>query len=228
MRKIGLAAILVFLSLATLSVVLGVVTTMGLLGQAPLGDFRGVVLLLAGVFFIYLYAILLYRIFLRAMPLTEGELEEGSRGEFVAHVHSLFYLMMFNTLIRTHVMPAPLVRLIYQALGARFGQNSFCVGVMLDPALTFIGDDSIIGHDAALFSHAIEGKHYSMGAIRIGNNVTIGAKAIVMSDITIEDGAIVSAGSVVAKGTRIKAGEVWGGVPARRVKAAGGGQDQGS
>jgi acetyltransferase-like isoleucine patch superfamily enzyme len=217
MRKIGLAAILVFLSLATLSVVLGVATTVGLLGSAPLGDFRGVVLLLAGVFFIYLYAILLYRIFLRAMPLTEGELEEGSRGEFVAHVHSLFYLMMFNTLIRTHVMPAPLVRLIYQALGTRFGQNSFCVGVMLDPALSFIGDNSIIGHDAVLFSHAIEGKHYSMGAIHIGNKVTIGAKAIVMSDVTIEDGALVSAGAVVSKGTYIKAGEIWGGVPAKLV-----------
>jgi acetyltransferase-like isoleucine patch superfamily enzyme len=88
---------------------------------------------------------------------------------------------------------------------------------MLDPILTVVGDNSIIGHDAALFSHAIEGKFYSLGTIRIGNNVTIGAKAVVMSEVCIEDGAIVSAGAVVSKGTHINAGEIWGGVPAKLV-----------
>jgi acetyltransferase-like isoleucine patch superfamily enzyme len=48
--------------------------------------------------------------------------------------------------------------------------------------------------------------------------VTIGAHAIVMSDVEIADGAIVSAAAVVSKGTRIGPGEVWGGVPARRLK----------
>jgi len=68
-----------------------------------------------------------------------------------------------------------------------------------------------VGHDAALFAHAIEGTRFSLAAIHIGNNVTIGATAVVMSDVVIGDGAIVSAGAVVNKGTRIGAGEVWGG-----------------
>jgi acetyltransferase-like isoleucine patch superfamily enzyme len=50
--------------------------------------------------------------------------------------------------------------------------------------------------------------------------VTIGTTAVVMSDVIIGDGAIVSAGAVVTKGSRIGAGEVWGGMPARRLKAA--------
>jgi len=36
--------------------------------------------------------------------------------------------------------------------------------------------------------------------------------------VTIGDDAIVSSGAVVTKGTRIPAGEVWGGVPARRLR----------
>ena len=98
--------------------------------------------------------------------------------------------------------------------------NTYSAGAILDPPLTFVGANTIIGHDAALFSHAIEGSHFSLNAIRIGDNVTIGATAVIMSDVIIGDGAIVSAGAVVSKGTRIAAGEVWGGMPARLLKAA--------
>ena len=60
----------------------------------------------------------------------------------------------------------------------------------------------------------------SLSAIRIGDNVTIGAAAVIMSGVQIGDGAIVSAGAVVLKDSRIGAGEVWGGVPARRLRDA--------
>jgi len=47
--------------------------------------------------------------------------------------------------------------------------------------------------------------------------VTIGGTAVVLSDVIIEDWAVVATGAVVTKGTRIKAGEIWGGMPARRL-----------
>ena len=53
--------------------------------------------------------------------------------------------------------------------------------------------------------------------MRIGNDVTIGAHAVVMPDVEIGDGAIVSVGAVVTKGTRIGCAEIWGGVPAQRI-----------
>lgn len=218
MRQITPAQITTFFILLALALALGVATTWLVLGRAPLGDFRGVVLVAAGVVFIYLWAFAIYRLFLRAFPLQEGELPEGSRAEFAAQVNILFYLMLFNSLIRTHFLPVPLLRLVYQALGARFGRNSYSAGVLLDPPLVEMGDNCIIGHDAALFCHAIEGRHFALGRIRLGHNVTIGATAVVMSDVSIGDGAIVSAGAVVRKGTRIGAGEVWGGVPARRLR----------
>jgi acetyltransferase-like isoleucine patch superfamily enzyme len=54
--------------------------------------------------------------------------------------------------------------------------------------------------------------------ITIGDHVTIGAHAVVLSGVTIGDNSIVAANSLVVKGTRIGSGEIWGGSPARRLK----------
>lgn len=218
MRTISGSQIAFFFSSLTLILVAGIGTTALVLGGLPLGDFRGITLVFSAIVIIYLYGFLVYRLFLRWFPLSEGDIAEGSRAEFAANVNILFYLMLFNSLIRTHFLPVPLLRLVYLALGARLGPNTYSAGVILDPPLTETGANCIIGHDAVLFSHAIEGKHLALARIRLGDNVTIGATAVIMSDVTIGDGAIVSAGAVVRKGTRIGAGEIWGGVPARMLK----------
>lgn len=218
MRQITARQITVFFALLAVIVLLSVATLRLTLWHAPLGDFRGIVLVLAWIILFYLYAFAVYRLFLRAMPLEEGELAEGSRAEFAAQVNILFYLLLFNSLIRTHFLPVPLMRLVYQALGTRMGANTYSAGVILDPPLTELGANCIIGHDAVLFSHAIEGRHFALARIRAGDNVTIGATAVIMSGVSIGDGAIVSAGSVVLKDTRIGPGEIWGGVPAKRLK----------
>ena len=187
-------------------------------GSLPLGEFRALAVAFGAVVAVYLVAFAVYRIFLKLVPLEEGELREDSRGEFAAQVNILFYLILLNSLIRTHFLPVPLMRLVYLALGAKLGRNTYRAGVLLDPPLTHFGDNCIIGHDAVIFAHAIEGSHMALAAVRVGHNVTIGATAVVMSGVTIGDGAIVSAGAVVRKGTKIGAGEVWGGVPARALR----------
>ena len=69
-----------------------------------------------------------------------------------------------------------------------------------------IGNNVSIGHNAI-----VHGCH-------IKDNVLIGMGAIVMDDCTVESNSIVGAGSVVTQGTHIKSGEVWGGIPARKIK----------
>jgi acetyltransferase-like isoleucine patch superfamily enzyme len=218
MRKITLPQLILFFLLFGSILVLGISTAYGLLGGLALGDFRGVTVVSGAIIFIYLYALAVYRLFLYFMPLIEGELAEGSRAEFAAQVNILFYLILFNSLIRTHFLPVPLMRLVYLALGTRVGGNTYSAGTLLDPPLTELGANCIIGHDAVLFCHAIEGTHFALARIRIGNNVTIGACAVIMSGVNIGDGAIVSAGAVVLKGTKIGPNEVWGGVPAKRLR----------
>jgi len=217
MREIRPAHILCFLALLAL-VLLLTLLTLAAFDQLALGDFRGVALAITFVLLLYLYAILVYRLFLRVAPLQQGDIPEHSRAELVANVNILFYLLLFNSLIRTHFIPVPLLRLIYLGLGARLGANTYSAGVILDPPLTIIGANTIIGHDAVIFSHVIEGKRLELKAVRIGDGVTIGATAVVMAGVQIGDGAIVSAGSVVTKDSRIGAREVWGGMPARLLK----------
>ena len=219
MRAIPSHHVVVFLCLLCASLALAVTSAAGL-ALLPLGDFRGVLVVLAGVLLLYLYAFVVYRLFLRLLPLREGDVAPGSKHELIANVNMLFYLLLFNSLVRTHVVPVPLMRLVYLALGARLGTNTYSAGALLDPPLTRIGSNTIIGHDAVIFAHVIEGERLELKAVVIGNTVTIGATAVIMAGVHIGDHAIVSAGAVVTKDTRIGAGEVWGGMPARRLKAA--------
>jgi acetyltransferase-like isoleucine patch superfamily enzyme len=217
MRKITAAQVVAFSLLFTAIIGLAAGTSWFALGRLPLGSFLGIAVTSFAITLMYIYALAVYRLFLRFMPLQLGELPPGSRAEFAAQVNILFYLMIFNSLIRTHFVPVPLMRLVYLALGAKLGRDTYSAGALLDPPLTHIGNNCIVGHDAVIFTHVIEGDRFELFTVRIGNDVTIGAHAVVMPDVEIGDGAIVSVGAVVTKGTRIGAGEVWGGIPAKRI-----------
>lgn len=218
MRKITPPQITSFLLMLSIIITAAITTSLLITGNIPLGDFKAIALVAFTIILIYLYAFIVYRIFLAIMPLSEGELLPGSRAEFAAQVNILFYLMLFNSLIRTHFVPVPIMRLVYLALGARLGKDTYSAGALLDPPLIRIGDNSIVGHDAALFAHAIEGNQFSLERIEIGNNVTIGAHAIVMAGVKIGDNAIISAGAIVKKGAQIGSNEIWGGIPAKFIR----------
>jgi acetyltransferase-like isoleucine patch superfamily enzyme len=179
------------------------------------GDFRGVVLTAAGIVSLYVYALLTYRIFLWAFPLLPGEIPDGAAQEFVYHVYLLFFLILFYPIMRSGAMPVTLMRLVYLSLGAKLGANTYSSGIILDPVFVSVGANTIVGQYALIVPHVIEGSRLAHYPIRIGNNVTIGAGAIVLSGVTIGDDAIVSTGAVVTKGTEIGAREIWGGVPAK-------------
>lgn len=215
MRKIVVSQIATFLALFLLAIALAIGTTATLLGPLPLGDFRGVALTLAAIILLYIYALLLYRLFLYFLPLREGEITAGSGQEFVYHVYMLFYLLLFYPLIGAGFLPMPLMRQFYLALGARLGANTYSAGLILDPIFVTIGRDSVVGQYALLVPHVIEGAHLAHNPIYIGNHVTIGAHAVILSGVTIGDHALIATGAVVTKGTQIGAGEVWGGVPAK-------------
>lgn len=69
-----------------------------------------------------------------------------------------------------------------------------------------IGNNVSIGHNAIVHGCTIK------------DNVLIGMGAIVMDNCLVESNSIVGAGSVVTQGSHIKSGEVWGGIPARKIK----------
>lgn len=71
---------------------------------------------------------------------------------------------------------------------------------------TVIGNNVSIGHNAIVHG------------CRIHDNVLIGMGAIVMDNAEIGSHAIIAAGAVVLEGTKVEAGTIYAGVPARKVK----------
>jgi len=70
-----------------------------------------------------------------------------------------------------------------------------------------IGNNVSIGHRALVHGCAIH------------DNVLIGMGAIVMDGVVVESNCIIAAGAVVLEGTRVESGSVYAGVPAKKVKS---------
>lgn len=220
MRKITLPQTLAFVAQWLVALALAIATTGLVFGGLPLGDFRGVVLVAVGVLLLYGYEIVFYRLLLAVFPLREGEIAHDSQQEFVYHVYLLFYLLLFYSVTRSGFFPVPVLRLFYLALGTRLGANTYSAGILYDPPFIRMGSNSVVGQGALLIPHVIEGDRLAHYPITVGDNVTIGAGSIVLSNVRIGNGAIVAAGAVVPKGSRIGAGEAWAGVPAKCVSAS--------
>lgn len=85
-----------------------------------------------------------------------------------------------------------------------------------------IGNDVLIAAGAALVSegHPVNPPRWGRNVskpVRIGNEVWIGANAVVLPGVTIGDGSIVAAGAVVSRD--VPGNVVVAGVPARVIRA---------
>lgn len=217
MRKIPPPPIIIFVILLLLVIGLGLITA-NWIGRLPLGEFRALAMAVGAVAATYLFAIAAYRLCMTLMPLQEGVISEGSSAEFRYYIHLLFHFFFFQPIIRSNIVPVPLMRTFYLALGARLGTNTYSPGPIFDSPLAEVGDNTIVGHDAIVLGHSVEGKKLILGRVRIGNNVTIGARAVLMPGVTVGDGSVVAIGAVVTKGTQIGPAELWAGNPAKLVR----------
>ena len=146
------------------------------------------------------------------------QIPKKSNNDFAFQLYVLYYLIFFNFFVHNNLLPVPLSRVFYQLLGAKFGAGSYNSGIILDPPYVELGENTLIGFSAVICSHALEGENVSFEKVMLGSNVTIGLRAIIMPGVRIEDHAIVAAGALVTKNTHIKNGEVWAGIPAKRIK----------
>jgi acetyltransferase-like isoleucine patch superfamily enzyme len=218
MRKIDNKSITIFISIATTAVTSAIFLSNQWVEFANPADSKLVLKIFSSFFLTYIHMILFYRVFLYFKPLKIGFYKENSDEQFVYNIYVLFYLLFFNPLLPTLLIPVPLMRVIYQFLGARFGDNSYTSGVILDPPLVSVGSNTILGFDSVICPHAVEGNSIYFAPIEIGSHVTVGMRAILMAGVKVEDGAIVAAGAIVLKDTHIKSDEIWVGAPAKKLK----------
>ena len=72
---------------------------------------------------------------------------------------------------------------------------------------TTIGNNVSIGHRAIVHGCTIH------------DNVLVGMGAIVMDNVVVEENVLIAAGAVVLENSRLESGHVYAGVPAKKIKA---------
>nr|WP_297915978.1 gamma carbonic anhydrase family protein [uncultured Allomuricauda sp.] len=85
-------------------------------------------------------------------------------------------------------------------------QDGAVIHCTYQKAPTNIGNNVSIGHNAIVHGCTIK------------DNVLVGMGSIVMDDCLVESNSIIAAGAVLTKGTHVKGGSVYAGVPAKKIK----------
>ncbi len=105
----------------------------------------------------------------------------------------------------------------------KIGRHAHVWGMLWDPDLTEIGDDTIIGAHTHICCHSVtvhpDGSQiYARDPVVIGRRVTVAGDCRINQGVTIGDDSILEPCSNVQPYTIIPAGEVWSGNPARFVR----------
>ena len=110
-------------------------------------------------------------------------------GEFAAQSFISRFLFLFKLSLRSHVLPDSLDAChLHPCVGSTAPDRTPTVRAILDPALVEIGANCVVGHDAVLFCHVIEGRRLCARSIRIDDDVTIGASVVIMPGVEIGKG----------------------------------------
>ncbi len=80
----------------------------------------------------------------------------------------------------------------------------------------FANNVTIIDHNHTILNNKASKDNYDIKQITIGNNVWCGANVIILKGTKIGNNSIIAAGAVV--NTNVPDNEIWGGVPARKIK----------
>ncbi|GMO32231.1 MAG: gamma carbonic anhydrase family protein [Candidatus Azobacteroides pseudotrichonymphae] len=85
-------------------------------------------------------------------------------------------------------------------------QDGSIIHTLYEKSTVEIGDDVSISHNVVIHGAKIE------------NGVLIGINAVILDHVVVGEGALIAAGSVVLSGTKVEAGTVYGGIPAKFIK----------
>ena len=86
-------------------------------------------------------------------------------------------------------------------------QDGAVIHCTYEKTKTIIGNNVSVGHNAIVHGCQIE------------DNVLVGMGAIIMDDAKVESNVLIAAGAVVLERARLESGYIYGGVPAKKLKA---------
>ncbi|WP_191058367.1 Pls/PosA family non-ribosomal peptide synthetase [Geminicoccus harenae] len=112
----------------------------------------------------------------------------------------------------------PFKILIWRLLGVQMGKRVLDEGAGIpEGTLLAVGDDCVINVGTTIQGHSLEDGTFKSNRIMIGSGCTIGVGGFVHYGVTMEDGAVLDAGSFLMKGEVVASGSTWLGNPAREV-----------
>lgn len=121
--------------------------------------------------------------------------------------------------VLTHVVPSPIANFYYRLAGSKIGKRVQLNTVHLnDPGMVRIEDDVVIGGGAIINGHLVEKGQLILAPILFKKGSLIGARSTIQPGVVIGVESVIATNALVGKWKNIPDGEVWGGLPAKRIK----------
>lgn len=127
------------------------------------------------------------------------------------------------------LQPSWLVSAYFGMMGVKFGPGVQFNTVNINDAFTVsIGANTTLGGNCVINGHLVEksasgqGMELVLSPVRIGADVVVGTMAQINPGCEIGDGAVIASRAVLPKFTKVPAGEIWGGIPAKCIRLADG------
>ena len=134
------------------------------------------------------------------------------RWAICAHLHRCTHPVL------VHTIPSPICNAYYRLAGAKIGKgvqiNSINVN---DPSTITIEDKVVIGGRSVINGHLVEKGQLVLARVTLKKGCLIGAGTTIQPGVSIGEGAVIATNGLVGKWKSIPAGEVWAGLPVKRI-----------
>ena len=124
--------------------------------------------------------------------------------------HPIHYLHVFDG--------TPFKNVLWRLMGVQIGRRVFDDGgIVEDPSLTAIGDESVLNYRSKIQCHSLEDGTFKCDRTTIGARCTLGVGVFVLYGVTMGNGSALATDSFLMKGEEVPPGARWGGNPAKEM-----------
>jgi len=134
------------------------------------------------------------------------------------YIHNgLTYLVRYTFM--EFITPTPFNLFFYRRMGMKIGEGTIInSSAISDPSLIELGRKVTVGGSVTIVGHYGQGGYLVLAPVKVGDKATLGLRCVIMGGAEIGAEAKILPGSVVLPKTVVPPGEIWGGVPARKIE----------